>query len=156
MYRCPLYKLLNMYSKKWCHPVQEEILQIMVRLFVVFVWVFLFVFFRFFIFLCVYASALLFYFILIWFSVFLFIVCVVVFFRVGLFKNIDYRSEWADTYKILDGNGAIWQTAITVAVLNKNGQIKISDYICFHSFLILVKMASCSYLRAWSVTHLTQ
>lgn len=38
---------------------------------------------------------------------FLFIVCVVVFFSDGLFKNIDYRSERADTYKILDGNGAI-------------------------------------------------
>lgn len=156
MYRCPLYKLSNMYSKKWCHPVQEEILQIMVRLFVVFVWVFLFVFFWvFYIFVCVCeCTFVLFYFDLVF--GFLFIVCVVVFFRGGLFKNIDYRSERADTYKILDGNGAIWQTAITVAVLNKNGQIKISDYICFHSFLILVKMASCSYLRAWSVTHLTQ
>lgn len=76
----------------------------MVRLFVVFVWFFFFVFFRFFIFLCVYASAL-FYFDLVF--GFLFIVCVVVFFRGGLFKNIDYRSERADTYKILDGNGAI-------------------------------------------------
>lgn len=115
---------------------------------------FLFVFFRFFIFLCVYACALLFYFILIWFWVF-YLLCVwLFFFRGGLFKNIDYRSERADTYKILEGNDAIWQTAITV--LNKNGQIKISDYNCFHSFLILVKMASCSYLRAWSVTHLTQ
>lgn len=117
-----------------------------------FFWFFL----GFFIFLCVYACALLFYFILIWFWVF-YLLCVwLLFFRGGLFKNIDYRSERADTYKILEGNGAIWQTAITVAVLNENGQIKISDYICFHSFLILVKMASCSYLRAWSVTHLTQ
>lgn len=116
----------------------------------------LFVFFRFFIFLCVYACALLFYFILIWFWVFHLLCVWLFFFRGGLFKNIDYRSERADTYKILEGNDAIWQTAITVAVLNKNGQIKISDYICFHSFLILVTMASCSYLRAWSVTHLTQ
>lgn len=117
---------------------------------------FLFVFFRFFIFLCVYACALLFYFILIWFWGF-YLLCVwLFFFRGGLFKNIDYRYERADTYKILEGNDAIWQTAITVAVLNKNGQIKISDYICFHSFLILVTMASCSYLKAWSVTHLTQ
>lgn len=116
-----------------------------------------FVFFRFFIFFVV-CMRVHFCFILFWFGfgIFIYCVCVVVFFRGGLFKNIDYRSERADTYKILEGNSAIWQTAITVAVLNKNGQIKISDYIFFHSFLILVKMASCSYLRAWSVTHLTQ
>lgn len=143
MYRCPLYKLLNMYSKKWCHPVQEEILQIMVRLFVVFVCCFFCLYFLGFLYFCV-CMRVHFCFILFWFGFrfFIYCVCGCFFFKGGLFKNIDYRSERADTYKILEGNGAIWQTAITVAVLNKNGQIKISDYICFHSFLILVKMAS--------------
>lgn len=154
MYRCPLYKLLNMYSKIWCHPVQEEILQIMVQLFVVFLCFFCLNFLGF-LYFCV-CMRVHFCFILFWFGFgfFIYCVCGCFFFRGGLFKNIDYRSERADTYKILEGNDAIWQTAITV--LNKNGQIKISDYNCFHSFLILVKMASCSYLRAWSVTHLTQ
>lgn len=128
-----------MCSWKSYRPVQEVIIQLMVRLFVLF-FLFFFCFFGIFCFWGGVGVELL-------FLNHRLLICTI-------WYVWRFGRKWCDSPRILktmlsDKRQSLWSVLITTGD-------NISDYICFSQFLFSYIKVSCFHFRAWPATHLTQ